>query len=77
VPGLVSTEWWHAFARHGKMHSMWTQYMHYFVTKVRPELYFLYVSLPDAKTLSAHSRAKGAHWDDSRATTGVSDLQGD
>jgi len=62
VPGLLSTSWWHDFAKTGRMSSMWTQFMHYFVTNVRPELYFLYVSLPQARTLSAHYRAKGEHF---------------
>ena len=41
---------------------MWTQYMHFYVENVKPELFHLYVNLPNKKTLSAHYREKGEHY---------------
>lgn len=59
VPGLVTSDW---YKKLDKRH-MWTQLFIYFCEK--HGLYTLYVNLPEAKTLSAHWREKGEHFDKS------------
>ena len=46
----------------GRERSMWTQYMHYFVTYVEPDLHFLYLNLPQNRTIAAHYREAGEHY---------------
>jgi hypothetical protein len=62
VPGILPSSWWHEFIKRKRTGSMWTQYMHYYVETVNPELFHLYVNLPDKKTISAHHREKGEHY---------------
>ena len=56
TPGLVTSDWWNKL---DKRH-MWTQHFIYFCVKF--DLYTLYVNAEDSKTLAAHTRAKGAHF---------------
>ena len=57
TPGLVTSEWWNSL---DKKH-IWTQHFIYFSLLL--DLYTLYLRLPDQKTLAAHLRAKGAHFE--------------
>ena len=55
--GLVTSKWWNEL---DKRH-MWTQHFIYFC--LLRDLYTMYINLPNKKTLAAHLRAKGAHYD--------------
>lgn len=57
TPGLITSEWWNALDKK----NMWTQHFIYFT--LMQDLYTLYVNLPSRRTLAAHLRAKGAHYD--------------
>ena len=59
VPYLLPSLWWARFIQHGRTSSMWSQYMHFYVDAVKPNLFFLYANLPGKKTLCAHHRERG------------------
>ena len=56
TPGLVTSDWWNVLDKK----NMWTQHFIYFCVKF--DLYTLYINLEDSKTLAAHTRAKGTHF---------------
>ena len=62
VPGILPSSWWREFIKQNRTGTMWTQYMHYYVDRVKPQLYHLYVNLPDKKTICAHHRERGEHY---------------
>jgi UDP-arabinose 4-epimerase len=57
TPGLITSDWFDVL---DKRH-MWTQYFIWFCKQ--HDLYTLYVNLPEQKTLAAHMREKGKHFD--------------
>ena len=62
VPNILPSAWWTSLIQEGRERSMWTQYMHYFVTYVEPDLHFLYLNLPQNRTIAAHYREAGEHY---------------
>ena len=62
VPNILPSAWWTSLIQQGRERSMWTQYMHYFVTYVEPDLHFLYLNLPQNRTIAAHYREAGEHY---------------
>ena len=57
TPGLITSDWLDNLDRR----HMWTQYFIWFCKQ--HDLYTLYVNLPEQKTLAAHMREKGKHFD--------------
>tara|TARA_A100001015_G_scaffold28367_2_gene31516 strand:+ start:1786 stop:6273 length:4488 start_codon:yes stop_codon:yes gene_type:complete len=57
TPGLITSDWFNTL---DKRH-MWTQYFIWFCDQ--HDLYTLYVNLPGGKTLAAHMREKGKHYE--------------
>lgn len=57
IPNLITSDW---FNNLNKRH-IWTQYFIYFCYK--RDLYTMYVNLPGKKTLAAHMRERGEHFD--------------